>query len=245
MIEQISHHGGLTADRAIAPYISASHDPREALGYSTLDGSMLVIDLPRGELEDQFGTGTETAIKEVLDPKYITAIIPNNRSRPVNGIDNIDQEMSRAFAVITEQSAIINFSTQELAEARKSEALNSGNKDRVQGPIDLEQVRVKRTGDLITNFPEIGTDLSQIEQRALDAGIDIYRQMKLDVFDYYVDRYSTATQGKRTIQSLSYRPTTWPIEAKYDRETITDEMLEKLRTQVQHTEEREARFAQK
>jgi len=105
--------------------------------------------------------------------------------------------------------------------------------------IDIEAVRQKRTAGLLAQFPEVETNAETLPQDASEAGIDIYTLTKTRIFDHYAGRLDRVGHGGRNVADYEYYPKRDSAPEKFDRERITDDMLNKLRELVLKQEERE------
>lgn len=230
---QIGHNGGV-ADSGLSPYLSASYNPKEALGYTRGDGALLVIDVPISKIEDFGSDSSETNIKGALKPEYITAVIPRN------GKDIGDQDIAQAIAGISETMDISVYDTAEDQKARGEQIATNKEKDKQQWQADAEAIRQKRTATLATQFPELDLDIQVLQKTASETGTDVYTETRRRIFDYYAERFSKIGRGGRNIGEYEYESDiSYGTRKSYDRDNITDEMLYKLREHVSYQEHRE------
>ena len=239
--KQIEHVGG-NIDSGISPYLSASWDAREALGYTKPDGALLVIDIPLSQIQDFSEDATETNIKGTLDSKYITAIIPRN------GVNLKDDEVSqqaivRALQTVSETVPIPIYDLNETKEARVNQFNANEEKDQQQRQIDVEAVRQKRTAYLVTEFSNLGLNIEDLQKTSSDTGTDVYTEAKRRIFDHYAERIhkmGKVVNNFDYLSGISYGKT-----KPFDRNEITDEMLYNLRKEVLYLEKKEERFSWK
>jgi len=157
---QIMHTSGLP-DVGISPYISASWNAENACGWSKpRTGALLVIDLPISQLEDIGVKWDETSIKTVLDPRYITAIIPRGN------IDSYPNGDSLRVALKTVDNAT-QIEVRDRLEVNVMRIKQFGER-REQGrrwwKQDLKLVRQKRSAGLLRDFFELGHSLQTLKQ---------------------------------------------------------------------------------
>lgn len=230
---QIGHAGGVI-DGGISPYLSASHDPKEAFGYTMSGGALLVIDLPISKIEDFGPDSTEMNIKGVLNPEYITAVI----LRSSKDVD--DQDIQLAMSAISETVKISIYDKTEAERFRRGQIEINDEKDKQQWKKDVEDIREKRTRDLVKQFPELNLDTQELHKKGIDDGSDIYSKTTKYIFDYYADRFKNIGQRERNIGDYEYSSDKSYGERKpYDRDNITNEMLDKLRKFVLYHEDRD------
>jgi hypothetical protein len=230
---QIGHNGGVV-DSGLSPYLSASYDPKEALGYTRGDGALLVIDVPISKVEDFSSDSSETNIKGALKPEYITAVIPRS------GRDINEQDIKHAISSVSEAAGIFVYDATEAQRSRGEQIAANKENDKQQWQTDVEAVRQKRATALVTQFPELGLDMQVIQKTGSDTGTDIYTEARRRIFDFYADRFSKIGRGGRNVGEYDYQSDiSYGDRKPYDRNKITDEMLYKLREHVLYQERRE------
>lgn len=235
--DQIGHNGGFI-DSGISPYLSASWSPREALGYTRTDGALLVIDVPISQIEDFGKDGTETNIKGTLDPKYITAIVPRNGVDLREGAN--EQSIAVALQTVSEAAKVPIYDSVEAQIVRGNQIAVNREADKQQQQVDVEVLRQKRTASLFVQFSEVGLNPQAIQQTASEVGTDNYTKTRMDIFDYYADRFSKLGRGGRNVEDADYFvESEYGVRKKFDRTNINDEMLTHLRKFVQRQEARE------
>lgn len=238
--KQIEHNGG-SADSGIAPYISASWSPREAMGYTRPDGALLVIDVPVSQLEEFGKDAAETNIKGALDPKNITAIIPRNNmdvSDPQS-----EQQIATAIQTVSDATNMSVYDTAETQSVRAEQAAITKEKDKKQWEVDVQAIRQKRVGNLVSLFVEVGLDPQTIQQSASESRSDIYTEAKTAIFDYYANRLGKIGRGGRNVADYDYSPESGQ-RTTFDRSNISDAMLLQLRDLVTRQEQRDQERSQ-
>lgn len=235
--EQHAHAGG-GVDTDITPYISASFDSREAAGYAI--EAVMVIDLPVSELEDNFGLNGETQIKDVLDPKYITAIIPRNRSLTREVSEEVLQgEINNAIQTVSANSDSPVLDENETVNERAKAAVKTRISDESQLAVDLQAVRLKRSQELRSKYSKLGIDFTGIEERATESGNNLYLQVKQEIYDHLARQYLELTGGKIPIERRKYGKNMESI----NRDGVNDDMLEEMRIRVGLEETTRTRLA--
>lgn len=72
--QQHTHNGTMTADSGLAPYVSASYNPVEAVKYSR--GAVMILDIPVSQIEEWSADSSgEVCIKGTVLEKYVSAIV--------------------------------------------------------------------------------------------------------------------------------------------------------------------------
>lgn len=229
LMEQIAHSGGVHADSGIAPYISASVDPNEAVKYGR--EGLLVIDLPLSEIE---GTGSEVSIRGALDQKYLTGIIIRNSK--IRQSDELrSQELNLALKKTAESMPKNIYNDAESLVMRKEQFENNHKLDRDRQKEDINLLAQRRISKLIEKFPEANIVLPS----DFDKSLEVYRDAQRKVFDFYEEQLRGIDRFGRDIEDFSYREESYSGEKKFDRDKIDEIMLAKLKILVNHLKERE------
>lgn len=235
--EQIKH-GGAISDSGISPYLSASWSPLEASGY-TRGGFILVIDIPPSHLDLLAPNSTEVAIKSRLDPRYITGIISlqNRDTRDTNALPN-------CIDAITRSTPNMQLSPSEDNEFRNDYFTTRNETDQEQLPTDMKQVRETRTKNLIQAFPELQLDRDVLSNVADELNSNTYNVAKELIFDHYADIFSQQRGRRADIEGYSFQSDLrFGERVTFDRSSITDEMLVKLREFIAYQRQRSLQAA--
>ncbi|MCU0653630.1 MAG: hypothetical protein MUD10_05225 [Candidatus Pacebacteria bacterium] len=215
--DQFQHNGGY-ADTGISPYISASFNPKEAVGYSHYGSNraaLFVIDVPVSRLEDiNDDADKETSIKGVLDHKDITAVLFRKG-------DVSQRAIGTALKTVSDTVQIPVCDANEAEMVLGNQVVANREIDAQQQPIDAEIIRQKRVLKLLSEFPEVGLDIQAIQELALKSGADIYTTTKTQIYDYYFERFRKSGYH---IRVPAYSPSDY-----FDRYKITDPKLLKFR----------------
>jgi len=161
-----------------------------------------------------------------------------NIKKTVKDEDKLQQEITQVLQKVPESTPTSLYSDEELQLERKKKLSLQNDLDKQQWQEDVEEIRKKRVGQLITQFPEVTMDL-QNRRDSSDQEIDIYTKVKTDVFDYYKNRLEKIGRTGRNIDDYKYQEQAAGQEKKFDREKPNDIMLVKLRELVQRLEQRE------
>ena len=233
--QQLGHNGGVF-DTGITPYISATFDPLEALGYSSIGSSfsaLLVIDVPLSAFDDLYPDGNEVRLKGALEPGNITAVLIRSRRIPMTR-----GEQEHEVAAILEQvdtTVHVPLITQEdLQRQRESRVMEHSQSDHQQWEIDVEAVSQSRIARLTTLFPE-AESFAAIPPQNASSG---YLALKHAIFDHYAQRLEATAHGTRQLKNYDYEE---PLRGHvpFDRERITESMLMSLRNLVTRIEGKE------
>lgn len=233
--QQLGHNGGVF-DTGITPYISATLDPLEALGYSSIgnnSSALIVIDVPLSAFEDLYPDGKEVRFKGALDSRDITAILIRSRRVPM-----LRGEQERKVAEILEQvneaSHMPLIDQEDLQEQRDARRLAQSQSDRQQWEIDVAAVSQARTTRLTMLFPEAESFAPSSSQ---DARND-YTSLRQAIFDHYARRLEATAHGSRELKNYDYEE---PLRGHlpFNRERITETMLTSLRSLVIRIESKE------
>ncbi len=222
---------------AITPYVSGTNDPKEALGYGTR-GGLIVIDLPASEIEPN---GSEIAIKGGIKPEYITAIIPREPIRDAN----IGEELLNALKTLDEKVQTGVMSPEESQRAIKDIEVQQEAFDKEQLPKDVAAVQLHRTAQLQEIFPDIELDLQRLTIDAQQHNIDIYTCAVKLVYEHFdrearqlgIDNLFEFVKNNR----MTYRRGRY--EMPYELHKPNNEMLKALRGFLDYRIEREKRYA--
>lgn len=233
MYRQIVHNGGWGTS-GTAPYLSASTDFAHAAGYgSKHGGGVLVLDVPLSKLEDFDGADEELCIKGVLDPSYITAIVPH----VVQRIDDAVWKEDAQYAAmrLNELMPAEGPTQEEWLELRKQKVAAREQWDEAQRAKDIEAIARRRTGRLLARFPEAVVD----SQARTGTDSENYVRVKQAVYDHLKARFEKHNRAPLEMQSYrSEDPEKGHVYFK--REEVDDLMLEEARRVVEYLEKRAA-----
>jgi hypothetical protein len=232
LFKQIEHNGGY-ATSGITPYISTTTDPYEAVGFG--NEGMMVLDVPLSEIEDYKIDSTEVRFKGALDAKYITAILP----RKLNGQQDNDktrQEVQQATQEVDRLVDVPLYDNDELQSVREEEIARKAELDEQQWRKDVEMVRQKRVTRLFEEFPEVEINLQSAQQEAIKHNIDVYTQVKRNIFDYYKNRLEKIGRNASNIEEYDFSESEYGRRKKFDRLKSSDVMLLELKKLVKYKE---------
>ena len=145
------------------------------------------------------------------------------------------QAIDAMLQTVSETAQIPAYDPEETKLVRENQLASNQEKDRKQWLVDVEEVRQKRTANLISQFSEVGLNAQEVQQKASDAKSDIYTETKTDIFDYYTNLLGKIGRGGKNASDYEYES-----GKSFDRDNISDRMLFQLRTLVQRQEQREA-----
>lgn len=218
--------GGGQLDAGIAPYLSASYDPEQALGYSSR-GVLLVLNLSPDRLQDfTDNSNGEVGIKARIKPEEIMAVIDTavGKGHVAEAIQQVDLSIGW---------------TKEDEETAKTERVKvleqQRNWDANQLKIDKELLQYQLAARLAEKYPKLGLTNAKLAQLVEKTGKDVFTLAKETVFDDFATRLRLIG---RPIESsgLTYeskRHGKLPIE----RDSVTVEMLESLEPFVERREQ--------
>jgi hypothetical protein len=233
LMDQIRHPGG-TVDNGIAPYVSATLDPLQASGYAE-GGAVLVIDLPISKIDALKLDEGEIHIKGIVEPEDISAVlIPNKLDK--NNPQTLE-DFGMALTQLNEAADSNIYSATESRSIRAAELAISREMDVEQRKKDVEQIHIKRVNNLIGIYKEVGLDPQAIRDQAVKDNTDIYSTAKKDIFDYYVQKMKEIDPNGDEIRDYEYIPKRG-LNEKFDRDSVTDEMLTQLKKLVVFKERR-------
>ncbi|HEY4482759.1 MAG TPA: hypothetical protein VI953_01140 [Candidatus Paceibacterota bacterium] len=237
--KQLGHNGGY-ADRDLTPYISASTDLSEAVGYG--QKGVLIIDMPIGEIEDHFEN--EVHIKGVLDRKYITAVLPRKLGISRSN-EEATKEARRVVGKVDENSNAYLHDSEALVHLRDGKRALLEEVDKVQWRSDVELLRERRVAKLVTTFPEAKVDIVVARQEAGQQGVDVYTIVKQNIFDMYAKRATAIGRNGINLENQVYKESEYGQDLKFDRNKVSDKTLIKLKERIERLEtlerERQAR----
>lgn len=237
LYKQIGHNGGW-GDSGATPYISASFDPYEAVGYG--NEGLMVLDVPLSEVEDFSPDGKEVGIKGALDKKYITAVIPRKINRQGGGSkDETNKQLYQTLLKVYETTDAPLLNAEELRSMRETKSVEVAVLDKNQWEKDVAVVRQKRIKKLVAKFPEVGPNMQAVQEKSIEEGVDVYTGVKRYVFDQYKSRLGKIGRNGRDVTEYDFSTSQYGERKKFDRENVTDVMLLKLRELVDRLEERE------
>lgn len=239
LYKQILHAGGLYAESGVTPYISASYDPYEAVGYG--GAGLMVLDVPLSEIEEFRPDGKEIGIKGSLNKKYVTAVIPRQIKRQGGGsIDETNKQLYQTLLKVYEATDAPLLNAEELRSMREIKSVEIAVLDKNQWEKDVGVVRQRRVKKLAREFPEVEPNMQVIQEQTNEEDVDIYTGVKRYVFDQYKNRLGKFGRNRRDVVTEYDSSTSQYVERqKFDRENVTDVMLLELRELVNELEERE------
>ncbi|MFH1405073.1 MAG: hypothetical protein ABIH21_03175 [Patescibacteria group bacterium] len=223
--QQHNRNGGI-ADAVLAPYISLSSSPDEAIGYARTGGGVMVLDVPISQLEDFGDTKGETALQGSLNPEYITAIIPEHKGRtsdPDKRVELVGQ-LHVAIDAVTKESGVEMFDEDEVDETRKVQSTEHATEHADKWQKDIALVREKRSKSLVADHKDAGLDYETMQAAAREFGNDVYTQTKEAIYDFYADKFKHFGRRGKEIEGHTFQIGS-SEEQKIDRNNITDEML--------------------
>jgi len=221
-------HVGNTSDSGIAPYLSASFDPKQAVGYGT--EGIIIIDVPLDKIEGLNFDGSETMIKSSLDKRYITAILLR-KYKKANSEEGLGLQLEKGLLKITKFAPTNLYDQKEFQLEREKELAKRREFDNKQSSLDVEAVRRKRTVELKKQFPEVEINLANFSEQDMD----IYTAVKKYIFNYYKNLLEEIKhRGKKlNIARYSYQEDEGIGEGKkFDENNINEIMLTRLRELV-------------
>lgn len=240
MANQAEHSGGY-ADIGLSPYISASWNPELALDYSyNSSGAVLVIDIPLSRIVDNSLDSDELGVIGVIRPQDITAIVTlgkrgPNEPKPVQGVlDSVN--------IVNEYLDRKIIGPEETRTLRAIKLANDREKEKAQWKVDVQEIRERRSQNLLVSFPEIGLDYVTLQEQALNENIDIYTKTKTAIFDLLVHKFETIEyRGYLPLEEYTYEEPNHEIK-KYNRNNVTDTMLTRLQELLKWKEQRKRKL---
>lgn len=212
------HQGSFVPTSGITPYISASLDPKQAMGYGR--GALMVIDLPLEAAEDNLNE--EIAIRGRLNNDYITAILL--RRADTFQLDNNTAGLETAIKKLNEFKPIPLYEEDELQEKRKEEAALKKAIDDDNKGGDIEAIKQKRVHYLLTACPEANFSTETIKTEAAEKGVDFYQLAQEKLYDFYEAEFNKIWEGKKQFRDRIY-PTSYNQHGNFWREKINDDMI--------------------
>jgi hypothetical protein len=221
------HTGGLTAESGISPYLSASLDSKEAMGFISNGGALMVIDIPISKLNflTREANG-EIFIKGALESRYIKAIIPKTK-------EIYSQERESVLNQVKSKIDSVEgnvYRGEELTTVVGDYAGQIIGKEREQNVIDLQKIKNKRAQKLIQSFSNRIPGLNELVIIDVDSNVDLYTKVKLTIYDHLKSELGGIGEN---LDEFEYKQATFNSGAeKYDRDKVTDDMLNSLRSLV-------------
>lgn len=149
---QILHPGGFSTDVGIEPYLSASTNLEEAMGWTNHNGGVLVMDIPLSRIETfQRELVGEVAVKFSINPNEIKAIIPTNSTREkisAEDLEKINQIINQNLGSQSKDSIVLWQQQEEVKKQIDMEVWKH----------DVEKIKARRVGYLMKKFPEVNID---------------------------------------------------------------------------------------
>lgn len=221
--ETFKHSGGLMMESGISPYLSASFDLKEALGFTKKGGVVMVIDIPISKL-NFYGKDTdgELFINGTLDSKYIRALIP--KAEDID--DENEQEVLEKINQSVENIPGNVFLKNELPKVVSDDSSQREELIKKNDEISLKQIQNKRAKDLMQLYgyriPEIENLIAESQE-----DVDPYSKTMRAIFDAYKSRLEKIGLN---LDSYDYQSGTFlnPKSEGYIRDRVSEKMLKKL-----------------
>jgi len=197
-------HGGGAVDSGVSPYISCSIDAQEAIGFSR--SGIMVIDIPESQIEGFRSKGTEMSIKGALDPKYITALIPQ---RPIKGPPDEQKtaillQLQIALQKVDDTVSIPHYNSDEVLAMQQADNAELSNADREQQQTDMEIIRTKRIEALLTKFNDLSEPIQIARRSAGEQGSDPYLAIQQTIFDHFQHRMENIGHSGYAVTQFDY-----------------------------------------
>lgn len=213
------HVGTHMPTSGITPYISASFDAREAMGYG--GRAIMAIDLPIENIEDWFQG--EVGIRGKLENQQVTAIFL--RKKPTSS-DYNTKGFFQAIEKLNEIKPMPLIEEEDLEALRTEErflklAIDEDNKEK-----DILDIKNKRVRYLLNACPEANLNIEEIKTEAEEMGVDFYKLTQEKLFDFYEQEFNKIWGGKYPLKGRAYRKRFGTGSIK--REEMNDEMLSQM-----------------
>jgi hypothetical protein len=225
-MNQVGHAGGV-ADVGVSPYLSASFNPSESLGYTQGDGSVLVLDIPLSELEGYTG-GDEVQIKGGLDQKYITAVIPR---KALGNTDQEQQILSNLLKAMPTAPEALSQNAEKLQSAKQRQKEVDSQFDSLHRTADIHAIQHRRYEKLKPLFPDLSFELTSQEME------EPYTATMKKIYSSYQERFTALDGHEPDISEYKYLDRSG-LTQQMDEAKLNPEMLLNLKEIIEHREKR-------
>lgn len=233
---QIQHNGG-NMTGGISPYVSATTDIKEALGYAGKGGNLVVMDVPLSKI-GAFQSVGEVNLLGSMDDTYVTAILPRKNETHEISEEELQTNIHQAVSCLDKIAPVASDKSSEWHKNFKVSEVSHQAQEERQWSQDAALIRTKRANEIIRAFPSAGLNLELLRQKTEINGTDIYTESLREAFDHYLDRFAKigGTRRPRDIGEYDYKSASGETRV-YKRSEADESMLIALRKLVGYLEE--------